>query len=250
MKYIKFQSLNFVLILLMGFSLNSSAFAQDLKHAGALAFSPQGVLFVGDNVGGAIYAYEIGKGEAPEKPVAIDVDNIDSRIASILGMGPNAISNNDMAVQPVTQEVYLSFTRGQGYNAFPDIVMINMKGKIKNIHLNKLKNTKQNLKNMPDGSKQFNLRGMMEIPPSLKDITKAQQPMRTLAILDIEYYKGELFVAGISNEEFASTLRRMPYPFTGSHTSSHIKMLHIAHDKYETRAPIRTMVAKNIGGVD
>ena len=74
--------------------------------------------------------------------------------------------------------------------------------------------------------------------------------MRTLAILDIEYYKGELFVAGISNEEFASTLRRMPYPFTGSHTSSHIKMWHIAHDQYETRAPIRTMVAKNIGGVD
>jgi len=250
MNYIKFQSLNFVLVLLMGFSLNSSAFAQDLKHAGALAFSPQGVLFVGDNVGGAIYAYEIGKGEAPEKPVAIDVDNIDSRIASILGMGPNAISINDMAVHPVTQEVYLSVTRGHGSTAFPAIVKINMKGKIKNIHLNKLKNTKQNLKNMPDGSKQFNLRGMMEIPPSLKDITKAQQPMRTLAILDIEYYKGELFVAGISNEEFASTLRRMPYPFTGSHTSSHIKMWHIAHDQYETRAPIRTMVAKNIGGVD
>ena len=52
MNYIKFQSLNFVLVLLIGFSLNSSAFAQDLKHAGALAFSPQGVLFVGDNVGG------------------------------------------------------------------------------------------------------------------------------------------------------------------------------------------------------
>ena len=90
-----------------------------------MAFSPQGVLFVGDNVGGAIYAYEIDKGEAPEKPVAIDVDNIDARIASILVVGPNAISINDMAVHPVTQEVYLSVTRGYGSSALPAIVKIN-----------------------------------------------------------------------------------------------------------------------------
>jgi len=250
MKCIKSQSLIFVLVLLMGFSLNSSAFAKDLKHAGALAFSPQGVLFVGDNVGGAIYAYKIGKGNAPEKPGAIDVDNIDARIASILGVGPNAISINDMAVHPVTQEVYLSVTRGHGSSALPAIVKINGEGNLKNIHLNKLEYTQQNLKDMPDGSKHFKARGMMEIPPSLKDIAKSQQPMRTLAIMDIEYYKGELFVAGISNEEFASTLRRMPYPFSGKHTSSHIKVWHIAHDQYETRAPIRAMVAKNIDGAD
>jgi len=168
----------------MGLSLCSRAIAQDLKHAGALAFSPQGVLFVGDNEGGAIHAYEIGKGEAPEKPVAIDVDNIDARIASILGVGPNAISINDMVVHPVTQEVYLSVTRGSGSSALPAIVKIDRKGNLKNIHFNKLKNTKQTLKNMPDGSKHFKTRGMMGMPISQKDIAKAQQPMRSLAIMD------------------------------------------------------------------
>jgi hypothetical protein len=39
------------------------------------------------------------------------------------------------------------------------------------------------------------------------------QRERGLAITDIKYYKSEIFVAGVSSEEFASTLRRIHYPF-------------------------------------
>jgi hypothetical protein len=39
---------------------------------------------------------------------------------------------------------------------------------------------------------------------------------RNLAITDITYYEGEIFVAGVSNEEFASKLRLIRYPFTDS----------------------------------
>ena len=237
----------FAFPLLLG--LGTPTMAQDMRTAGALAFSPNGILFVGDNVGGAIYAFDVGKGTAPEKPAPVDVDNIDARVGSILGVGPRAIVINDMAVHPGSREVYISVTRGHGAAAKPAIVKVDSQGNLMNIRLHELKYSKQVLHDVPDGSKHFQVRGMMG-PPSAKDIVKAQMPMNILAIMDIEYYNGEIFVAGISNEEFSSTLRRIPYPFSGHYGSSKIRMFHIAHDHYETRAPIRAMVAKKLNGTD
>ena len=42
----------------------------------------------------------------------------------------------------------------------------------------------------------------------------------------------------------------MPYPFTGEESISNIEMYHITHNNYETRAPIRSMVVKEIDGID
>ncbi|MCH7676121.1 hypothetical protein IH879_14375 [candidate division KSB1 bacterium] len=249
MKQFKFLIMIFMLVLLPGAGFNTMVTAQEIQSAAALGFSPDGVLFVGDNVGGAIYAFDMGKGTAPAKPAPVNVENIDARVASILGVGPGAIVINDMAVHPVTREIYLSVTRGYGSTAQPAIVKVDGNGNLTNIRLSEVKYTKQTLHDVPDGSKHFQARGMMEAPTA-KDLVKAEAPMHTLAIMDIEYYKGEIFVAGISNEEFASTLRRIPYPFSGKYASSKIKMWHIAHDHYETRAPIRALVAKNFNGAD
>lgn len=238
-----------LLALFLSVGVSTPAMALDMKTAGALAFAPNGILFIGDNVGGAIYAFEVGTGKAPEKPTPVDVDNVDARVASILGVGARAIAINDMAVHPITREVFISVTRGYGATAQPAIVKIDGKGNLTNIRLSELQYSKQTLQDMPDGSKQFQVRGMMG-PPSAKDVVKAQMPMHVLAIMDIEYYKGEIFVAGISNEEFASTLRRIPFPFTGPYGASKIKIFHVAHDHYETRAPIRAMVAKELNGTD
>lgn len=71
-----------------------------------------------------------------------------------------------------------------------------------------------------------------------------------MAIMDIEFFDGEIFVAGVSNEEFASTLRRIPFPFDGDYGATKVEIFHVAHDQYETRAPIRSMVAKTLDGID
>lgn len=52
----------------------------------------------------------------------------------------------------------------------------------------------------------------------------------------MEFYKGELIVAGLSNEDFNSVLRRLPYPFEGEESISSVEMYHIAHDQYESRS--------------
>jgi len=167
--------------------LSTPTMAQAIRTAGALAFSSDGILFGGDNVGGAIYAFDVGKGTAPEKSAPVDVDNIDARVASILGVGPRAIVINDMAVHPVTREIYISVTRGHDAAAKPAIVKVDGQGNLMNIRLYELKYSKQVLHDVPDGSKHFQGRGMMA-PPSAKDIVKAQRPMNFLAIMDIEYY--------------------------------------------------------------
>ena len=53
----------------------------DLRFAGALEFGPDGVLFVGDNIGGAIHAFELGEGQAAKEDAAIDIDSIDAAVA-------------------------------------------------------------------------------------------------------------------------------------------------------------------------
>jgi hypothetical protein len=56
------------------------------------------------------------------------------------------------------------------------------------------------------------------------------------------YVDGLLLVAGASNEEFASTLRRIPFPFNGKTLKNSLEIFHVSHGRYETVAPIRTFV--------
>ena len=56
------------------------------------------------------------------------------------------------------------------------------------------------------------------------------------------YVGGALLVAGLSNEEFSSKLRRIPFPFSDEVTGSSLEIFHVSHGKWETAAPIRTFV--------
>ena len=78
-------------------------------------------------------------------------------------------------------------------------------------------------------------------PPAEVFDKKARTPLRSMTIVDLKFHNGEVFVAGVSNQEFASTLRRIPYPFTGAASETQLEIYHLAHSKCETRAPIRTM---------
>ena len=56
------------------------------------------------------------------------------------------------------------------------------------------------------------------------------------------YVDGALLVAGLSNEEFSSKLRRIPFPFSDEVTDNNLEIFHVSHGKWETAAPIRTFV--------
>ena len=73
-------------------------------------------------------------------------------------------------------------------------------------------------------------------------------PATTFTITDMDYASGSLYVSGLSNGEFASTLRRIPFPFTDRSNTSSIEIYHAVHNQVETRAPIRAMAVTTLGG--
>ncbi len=71
---------------------------------------------------------------------------------------------------------------------------------------------------------------------------------RLESITDLAWLDGRLAIAGLSNEEFASTLRVTNYPFTGAVGTTSLEIFHGAHGKEETHSPIRTFMPMDVGG--
>ena len=70
---------------------NMTAGKVELKSAGALAFGPTGILFVGDNVGGAVVALDTGDRTAGAANSKINVDGVDVKVAALVGVEPDQI---------------------------------------------------------------------------------------------------------------------------------------------------------------
>jgi hypothetical protein len=198
----------------------------ELKSAGALTFGPQGILFVADPQGAAVFAIDTEDRTAAKSTDRPKVEGIDEKIASILGVDTKQLLFNDMAVNPISGNTYLSMSRGKGADAKPAIVKVDRAGKVSDFPLKDVKFSKTTLPNAPaDDSK------------TRKD-----------AITCIAFAKDKLYVAGLSNEEFASKLRSIPFPFTEADKGTSIEMYHGSHGKIETASPIRTFIPFDIGG--
>jgi hypothetical protein len=222
--------------------------AAKLQYAGALTFSPDGVLFVGDNISSAVFAYPMSEGAASTKSPGLDIEGIDSRIAALLKT-KSSVHINGMAVHPISHDVYLSVSFGAGS---PALVRVSPVGVLSQVDLAHAKSTSWVVPNAPTPDEHFRDRTAdMPLPTApARDHLKAMTPMRSMTIVDMKFHNGELFIAGISNEEFSSTLRRVAYPFDGRSSSTAVRIYHVAHERYETRAPIRAMGFATIDGQD
>lgn len=241
----------FAISLAAALTVGTAAFAQtalDIRFAGALEFAEDGTLFVGDNLNGAIYAFEIPEEANDLEIVPSSIANIDARIAELLGVGAGAIEINDIAAHPVSNDVYISVTRIGNLVSQPAIVVVSQDQSLSLLDLSVLEFQRQELNEFPDGEITFNGRSGGMGPAMPRDLAKTAVPLNTLAIMDMEFYQGELFVAGVATDNFLSSLRRMSYPFDGTQGVANVEMYHIAHDQYESRAPIRAMSVQEIDG--
>jgi len=196
-----------------------------LQSAGAMTFGPDGILFVGDSAGGAIVALDTGDRTKADKKPDLKVEKLDGKIASLLGIDTAQLAVNNIAVNPISGNLYLSVTRGKGKEAKPVIMKLDGSGKLTEVGLKGMKSATATLPNAPKGEKQ-----------------------RQDVITNMAYVKGNLYVAGLSNEEFASTLRAIPFPFTDVNKGTGVQIFHGAHGKFETASPVRTFVAYDIAG--
>ena len=239
-------------VTLLSTIIPAAAYAQDskidIKFAGALEFSDTGTLFVGDNYNGAIYALDMTGGNAPEQVRPVNIGDIDVKIADVLGVARSAVAINDMAVHPVTADIFVSVTRIGNFESAPAIMKVSQNNEIEMLDMASIPFQKQALNHFPDQETTFRPRGLGKMPPLARDIAKGDVRLSSLAIMDMEFYNDELFVSGVAFDNFLSTLRRMPYPFTEEQSAANVKMYHISHDQYETRAPIRAMSIEQIDG--
>jgi hypothetical protein len=196
----------------------------DLKSAGALAFGPDGVLFVGDSMGGMIFALDT-QDRTPSQSTAVEVQGLSDKIAAMAGTAADQIQVNDIAVNPISRKTYVSVSRGLGAAADPLIVRIDPAGKLEALSLDNIKYSRVVLPNPVNAS--TGGRGGNQ---------------RLQAITDLAYVDSRVFVAGLSNEEFSSTLRAIPFPFNQADKGTSVEIWHGSHNQFETNAPIRTFL--------
>lgn len=214
--------------------------AQTLSSAGALAFDTGNTLFVGDAKAGLVHAfdltdaltdqadYQLGRAQTFEGRTIFN--NLDVEIAALLGVEAADIAINDMVVHKPTKQIFLSVHRGHGPDAEAVVIAVN-NGALELVDLASADHSSMSVGPVPTA-----------------ETLEFGQPLNTLAITDIDYYNGELFVAGVSNEEFSSKLRRIPFPFTNEISTSSIEIWHAVHAQYETRAPIITQTIADLDG--
>jgi hypothetical protein len=202
----------------------------DIKFAGPMAFGPEGVLFIADTQQAAIYAIETGDKSGDPSSAKFDVNNLTESIAGLVGAKAADIKINDMVVNPASGNVFLSVSRGSGPDATPIVMKVDSSGKISEISLKKIGFAKAAIPNAP-------------VPGG-----EGRQNRRSQSITDLAYVDGHIFIAGLSNEEFASNLRSIAFPFSTVDGGSAVEIYHGAHGAFETRSPVRTFVPYMING--
>ena len=209
---------------LSGFTTGTPA----IKSVSTLTFGPEGVLFIGDSQGATVYAIDTKDSKRNSQAQAAEIQNIDQKIAASLGTTPDKVIITDMAVNPLSKKIYFAVQNSDG----TPLILRLENDKLQSVPLKDISFSSLALNNVP--------------AEDAKD--QRGRSMRVAAISDIAYADGKLMLSGISNQEFASTFRSIPYPFNSNQESSSLEIYHAAHGRFETNAPIRTFTTTMING--
>jgi hypothetical protein len=197
----------------------------ELKSAGPLTFGPEGILFVGDTQGAALFAIDTGDAAPAGQKRPVQVKDLAGKIAAMLGTEARQVQINDLAVNPRSGNVYVSAARGRGPEAIPVIVRVHPDGRLEELSLENVRFAKAEVPNAPGSGRN-----------------------RLESITDLAFADGRVFLAGLSNEEFSSRLIAIPFPFSSEGVDgAAIEIYHGSHGRFETKSPIRTFVTYRIG---
>jgi len=209
----------------------------DLKSASQLAFGPDGILFIGDSLRGAVVA--VATEDTKSGPsLNIDIKGVNQKIAAVLGVAADQILINDLKVNPLSRQTYIAVSRGRGPDAIPVILRMDNTGKMTEFSLKSVKSATVSLSDAPESKP--------DAPPGRNPEGFVNGNPRSQSITDLAYIDGKVVVAGLSNEEFASDLRYIPFPFKNAERGTGVQIWHSAHGRYETSAPIRKFIPYTI----
>lgn len=199
-----------------------------IQSISALSFGPDGILFIGDSKSAAVFAIDTKDKSATEKAAAVEIKNIDQKIASALGTETKNIRILDIAVNPLSKKIYCAV---QSIDGTPVLLVIEGDN-LNAVNLKDISYSNVSITNAPG--------------EEAKD--RGGRPLRDQAISDLGYADGSVLVSGLSNQEFGSTFRKIAFPFNDKQEQASLEIYHAAHGKYETNSPIRTFTTAELNG--
>ncbi len=213
------------------FACSTAASADAPLSVGVMTFDGPDKLLVADWRGGQIHAYVLPP-SAPRTAIPFNLKDVVGAIATRLATGQARLRIEDMVVRPGSELAYLSLTIDwdQGRTE-PAIVSIDAAGRVERMSL--------------DGA-------ASSVTIADRPIADARVwrdvPLQTLTVTDMHVHDHKLYVAGLSNRTFSSTLRVYDLPLTGRGLATSVEMYHPVHNQIETRAPVRTLTVATIDG--
>lgn len=209
---------------------NETVGAPEFKTLGAMTFGPGNVLLIGDSEAGNVLAIEVP--DAARGGGAIELAGIDQRIAQVLGTTASEVVINDLAVHPASKNVYLTVNRGRGAGAQSVLLRVTRDANrpIEEVSLTNVRFSVAPIPNAPAAN------------------PGARRNPRTVTVTDLAFADGQVWIAGLSNEEFSSAFRRIAYPFNQSMATTTLQIYHVSHGANETNAPVMTFIPQQING--
>src|SRR5258706_7158686 len=207
----------------------SNASAADIKSISRLAVGgPENVLFVADWKSARVHAITLPGAAQRAAGMAFNILDLDGVLSRQVG-GAKVIIE-DMVVRPGTAEVYIAVSYGAAKT--PALFVVTSDQRARRVDLKAAQSTSIALRDAPTSNYKF----------------WRETPQRSFTVTDMKWHDGELFIAGLSNQEFASALRRVKYPFDSQQAITSVEIYHAGHNLIETRAPIRAMSFASWGG--
>lgn len=194
-----------------------------IKRIGRMSFAPNGVLLIADIGSGAVVAIETGDA-GPVNKLKSRVNDVDKKIAAALGVSTADLSIADMAVNPESGIIYVSAIRKTDNTSA--IITFDANGKLTIMDLTDTR--------------------FVRVPLPVGEGSQIR------AISGVEYTDGRVLAAGQSNEEFSSKIFSLPLPLTHGKSGDAFstETYHVAHGRWETRAPIQSFIPYSEGGED
>jgi hypothetical protein len=207
--------------------VRTAAAGPALSSIGPITFGPNGVLFISDPMAATVYAVTLGTQTSGARPGAANVASLDQKIAALVGTEASAIRITDLAVHPASRNAFVAVMRGQGADARPALVRVDGAGSIDLVSLDSATFTSVTL-------------------PSPPAVNATGRGGRAQSITDIAFSAGRVYVSGLSNEEFASKLYSVAYPFSSVDRGTSVEIYHGNHGQLETRSPVMAFVPLTI----
>lgn len=226
---------NFISAAAAGAAVSSAAAAHayvggNIKSISAMTLMPDEMLVIADWKAGQLVALNLPK-FAAAKETSLNILDLSARLAKAYSIPADKLRVTAAAFHRASQTAILALALGQQASAPVALAFVAPTGEVVKFNTGSAIAAVQPL-TLPPGDAQI----------------WGKHPARSLFVTDLKPYGNELIVAGLTNATFSSTLRRVPYPFSGNGTVTAVEMYHAVHNQIETRAPVRAMAVIDADG--